>query len=369
VGKARTVDDAKQLERQAETESWQVKHGLREPDRPETFENLAKPWANARGEAGADGLPRRAAWVDDVSRMNRHILPFWGSYPILECGSVQLVREFIREREKEVGGTTVGHILRLLSRFFNELPDDLRRRIGNPVAKLDKADRPRRSHDPKTTPFLENKADIRLLIDNLPHIVREVYALCVLTGARPAESQALWPADINLSRRTIHLQRAAKRKAKPGEPKVGPLKDHESRIVPINEDLLYIFRDYFMRRSEKQITSQFLFPALRARKGASGMIDGHTLEEVFNETRDALGLPKVTFYQASRHTFASHYVIDGGSIERLSKILGHSSVQVTERYTHLRSDHFTEHDFRPMLGLATDEVQAARARRGSSSPT
>jgi hypothetical protein len=40
-------------------------------------------------------------------------------------------------------------------------------------------------------------------------------------------------------------------------------------------------------------------------------------------------------------------------------------VQVTERYTHLRSDHFTDHDFRSMLGLATDELEPARKRRGA----
>jgi site-specific recombinase XerD len=131
----------------------------------------------------------------------------------------------------------------------------------------------------------------------------------------------------------------------------GSLKDHESRIVPIGEDLLEILRVYILRRTEKQIASRFLFPALRDRGDASGMVDSHTLQEYFNAARKKLHLPKVNFYQASRHTYASHYMIDGGSIERLSKILGHSSVVVTERYAHLRADHFTEHDLRPMLGF------------------
>jgi integrase/recombinase XerD len=37
-----------------------------------------------------------------------------------------------------------------------------------------------------------------------------------------------------------------------------------------------------------------------------------------------------------RHTYASHYFREGGNIFRLSRYLGHSSVQVTEKfYAHM----------------------------------
>jgi integrase len=376
VGKAATKEDAEVIERQRQNQDWQVRHGLRDKERTETFEDFATPWVEARGEIGANGQPRRAAWRDDVCRMNKHILPFWGERRITDCGSVQLVREFVREREKSVSGTTLVNVLRLLSRFFNELPDDLRRRVPNPVRELDRADRPRLSHDPKDTPFLEDKAHICRLLERLESPIREIYAVCVLAGLRPGEARALYPNDVNLERRSLHLQRAAKDKGKRGGLKVGTLKDHESRIVPIGEDLLEILRAYILRRTERQVRSPFLFPTLRNRCAASGMVDAHTLQEHFNAKRKKLRLPEVTFYQASRHTFASHYVIDGGSIERLSKILGHWSVVVTERYAHLRSDHFTEHDLRPMLGFKPERglrLVGARSgpakagRRGSAS--
>ena len=45
-------------------------------------------------------------------------------------------------------------------------------------------------------------------------------------------------------------------------------------------------------------------------------------------------LPALTWYQATRHTFASQFVLAGGSIEKLSKLMGHSRVTTTERYAH-----------------------------------
>ena len=52
----------------------------------------------------------------------------------------------------------------------------------------------------------------------------------------------------------------------------------------------------------------------------------------------ACKLPPMILYAAGRHTYASHFVIGGGSIEKLQTILGHASVTTSERYAHLRSD-------------------------------
>jgi hypothetical protein len=49
-------------------------------------------------------------------------------------------------------------------------------------------------------------------------------------------------------------------------------------------------------------------------------------------------------YWCTRHTFASHWVLQGRSIEKLSKILGHYSVVMTERYAHLRPELFIDEE-------------------------
>jgi integrase len=43
-----------------------------------------------------------------------------------------------------------------------------------------------------------------------------------------------------------------------------------------------------------------------------------------------------------RHTFASHFIMNGGNILALQKVLGHSSLQTTMIYAHLSPDHLLE---------------------------
>ena len=73
---------------------------------------------------------------------------------------------------------------------------------------------------------------------------------------------------------------------------------------------------------------------------------GATTGRYLRAALEKLGLARLGlgWYEATRHTFASQWVLSGGSIEKLREILGHYSVIVTERYTHLRPDLFAARD-------------------------
>jgi integrase len=43
-----------------------------------------------------------------------------------------------------------------------------------------------------------------------------------------------------------------------------------------------------------------------------------------------------------RHTFASHFMMNGGNIYDLQKILGHTSLEMTQRYAHLAPEHLVQ---------------------------
>ncbi|WP_245748571.1 tyrosine-type recombinase/integrase [Vreelandella subterranea] len=55
-----------------------------------------------------------------------------------------------------------------------------------------------------------------------------------------------------------------------------------------------------------------------------------------------INLPKGQRTHVLRHTFASHFIMNGGNLLTLQKILGHQSIQMTMRYSHLAPDHLKE---------------------------
>jgi len=43
-----------------------------------------------------------------------------------------------------------------------------------------------------------------------------------------------------------------------------------------------------------------------------------------------------------RHTFASHFMLNGGNILVLQRILGHANIRETMKYAHFAPDHLEE---------------------------
>jgi integrase len=62
----------------------------------------------------------------------------------------------------------------------------------------------------------------------------------------------------------------------------------------------------------------------------------------FNVTvrRSTLRFPQGQMTHILRHTFASYFIMNGGSILSLKEILGHSDIKMTMKYVHLAPDRF-----------------------------
>ena len=84
----------------------------------------------------------------------------------------------------------------------------------------------------------------------------------------------------------------------------------------------------------------------------------------FRRTVDAieLDLPRGQLTHVLRHTFASHFMMAGGNILTLQRILGHKNLTMTMRYAHLAPDHLQEATtLNPLARFTADRQLKERA--------
>lgn len=308
-----------------------------------TLAELAKTWFTQRkaagGHRGVDG--ELGNWTNHVEPEIGHLLPDEVTPSVLR----RLIEKKrtsgrLRERGKKDGrkqagpkglsSSTVRLLIRLVSTMFTDLVEDGHATV-NPAKSLPKKVRRliKPAHDPRTTPFVERLEDVRRIFLTLAEPVSVAYAIGSNAGLRTGEVRALaWP-HIDLERARIHVRASAD----------GPLKDDESRIVPIQAALLPVLRAWKLKTGGAGL----VIPPLRPNSKQSH-IDEHTLGDQLRTALTALELPPLTWYQATRHTFASQWVLAGGSLVKLQLVMGHSTFAVTERYAHLRHDLFEDKD-------------------------
>jgi site-specific recombinase XerD len=68
--------------------------------------------------------------------------------------------------------------------------------------------------------------------------------------------------------------------------------------------------------------------------------------------RTGIELPAGQLTHVLRHTFASHFMMDGGNILVLQRVLGHTDIKTTMRYSHFAPDHLEDAiRFNPLRNL------------------
>lgn len=347
IATAPTRDDAKALERREREQAWQVGQGLRKREIEDTFKPMAVPWAEQR-------LKTHKRGCDDVWRMKKHLVPFFGESQVKKI-DVALLREFISHSiSVGMGATTLNQCVRLLGRFLNELVID-GRLPTNPVAHLDRATRKlfKPKHDPKNTPFIRAKTEIAGIYRELSGDVQIMFAVGVFAGLRTGEILGLHIEDVDLVRRTILVRRSYD----------STTKDYDSRLVPINDSLLPVLTTWLTKLRRDM---GLVFPPT----GHGDFVKEHRLRDELRIAQKKLGSRGLTWYQSTRHTFASHWVEDGRPILKLRDILGHSTVKVTERYAHLAPDAFVEADYAAVfVDLKAVPTPSATARNEDAEHT
>ena len=105
-------------------------------------------------------------------------------------------------------------------------------------------------------------------------------------------------------------------------------KNRKTLIVPFNRTMCGILQEFLKYRQHKS-DDDFLFCNVFG-KQLNKSTSYHMLYE-YNKRRGV----ETTGIHRYRHTFAKQWILNGGNVVSLSKILGHSSLQITQNYVNL----------------------------------
>ena len=136
------------------------------------------------------------------------------------------------------------------------------------------------------------------------------------TGMRVGEVTRLLITDLDSGRMAIRVDQGKGRK---------------DRYVMLSPSLLETLRAYW-RESKPKL---FLFPGVGGKKP----LCISAAQKAFDRARLQAGIKKPVSFHTLRHSFATHLIESGTSVRTIQALLGHRSLQTTERYTHLAQNY------------------------------
>lgn len=204
--------------------------------------------------------------------------------------------------EDGISARTVNNDLGFVRSFFNVLIDAQVIDFDNPVSAVKAL-----KYQEKELSFLSPEQILELLHhcagSGNPHVIMLVQ-ICLATGCRWSEAENLKQGSVKHNQLVFQ-----------------GTKSFRVRSVPVSKELLADLRKHW------KIHGDFTFSLSAFRRSLA---------------KCSFTLPDGQASHILRHTFASHFVQQGGNLLVLQKILGHSTITTTMRYAHLAPGHLKE---------------------------
>ncbi|MCB2211369.1 tyrosine-type recombinase/integrase [bacterium] len=222
---------------------------------------------------------------------------------------------------------TVNGQLRWFRTLFNFAVRE-RRLLTSPAQHIsgrpdDRKARPNKAWSPEQVEQILQKLN--------PHW-RQIHEFLYLTGMRQGELINLTWDAVKLDDRIPHISIQASDDWTP--------KDNEIRHIQLGGRGIEI-----VKSQSKHENHPYVFTGPMGRK-----INPNRIYDVLKEVLKELGFPGSTHWW--RGTFTSRLAEKGHSAEALAKLLGHSTTEMTGRYTYFRDEHLQQivHDLDPVTG-------------------
>jgi len=144
--------------------------------------------------------------------------------------------------------------------------------------------------------------------------------MLLYTGMRKGELELLTWDDIDLERRMIYIRPKEKRTKNKMRPRAMRMHPDIFKVIKqrqkLNESNIYVFTTMDGNKYGRSVWRNMLKRAMKKVDVNSGGI--HTF----------------------RHSFASHCIQNGMDLYRLNYLMGHTTLKMTMRYSHLAPDKF-----------------------------
>lgn len=248
--------------------------------------------------------PNKRSWQTSDAKYLKTLIPFFGE-SFLYAITPEAVECYKAQRKEKVSVASVNRDLALLKCMFNKA-----------IAWGYASDNPVR----KVKLYKENnwrmryleKEEIEKLLAASPFMLRAILIVALNTGMRKSEIQNLKWSDINFERGYLTLYQT---------------KNGEKRIIPMNRSV----RETLVS-IRKNPESAYIFC------GKNGF--PYNFRKSFETALKKSGIKDFRFHDC-RHSFASHLVMAGVDLNTVRDLLGHKTLGMTLRYSHLSPDHRT----------------------------
>ncbi|HTW73836.1 MAG TPA: site-specific integrase [Steroidobacteraceae bacterium] len=221
--------------------------------------------------------------------------------------------EIVAPKQYQRSGATVNRYLAALSHVLSFAVKERRLLDRNPVADIAKKKEAR-----GRTRFLSDDERTALLdacAKSEWQPLQTLVLMALATGARRGELLTLRWADVEL---------------KTGRALVRETKNGEQRTLPLAGRALESLRELRLRGGAH---SAYVFPAPNGRDEPAEHIDAYWYAAL-----EAAGISDFHFHDL-RHTTASMLAAQGASLLEIADVLGHKTLAMVKRYSHLVVDH------------------------------
>jgi len=273
-----------------------------------TFQEAVVDFFEVKGRPGQ----LRPKTLANYQTSLRAVAPYLGDLTMTDIDR-DVLKELVRSRRTTVSDTSVKRDLAFVSSVFTHAIETMPQAPeNNPLLSFTK----RHLKEKARTRWLRPH-EYRLLLDNCSNDAhRLILETAVLTGMRHGELTSLRKSMIDFKKREVTLD-------------VDVTKNAKERIIPLCESLCLKLEQLCL-----ETPNDLVFCYMD--QGSRTWKPYPSFANFWKRLRTRSDMEDVRFHDL-RHTFASWWVQGGGDLLRLKDILGHSSLQMVQRYAHLNT--------------------------------